>query len=112
MATYVIFKQGSKQYRAKEGDLIDIDFVEAESGSKIEFTEILFVSDEKNPLVGLPSVNDYRVECEVIGRSSGPKITSIKYKPSHNQVKKFGHRQPYTRVKIVGISKTEKSKHK
>lgn len=107
-ATYVVFKQGSKQYRAQEGDVIDIDLIEAENGSKIAFTDVLFVGHEKDPLVGQPSVAGYHVECEVLGRSTGPKITSIKYKPSHTQVRKFGHRQPYTRVKVVGILKGKK----
>lgn len=107
---YVIFKKGSRQYRVKEGDVIDVDLLDAEAGTQIEFNEVLFVGDEKSPLVGLPAVKGYLVKCEVVGEIAGPKITSIKYKPSHNQVRKFGHRQKYTRVKVVGISKSKKEK--
>ena len=71
----------------------------------MEFDEILFVGDDKEPLVGLPAVKGYQVKCKVLGNVGGPKIQSIKYKPSHTQVRKFGHRQPYTRVEVVGISK-------
>jgi large subunit ribosomal protein L21 len=102
---YVIFKRGSRQYRVQEGDVIDIDLIEAEKGAQVTFEEILFVGDEKNLHVGNPSVKDYKIQCEVLGEIAGPKITSIKYKPSHNQVRKFGHRQHYTRLKVVGISK-------
>lgn len=105
--SYVIFKRGSKQYRVSEGDVIDVDLMDAEKGSQIKFDEILFVGDEKEPLVGLPAVKGYHVSCEVIGESKGPKITSIKYKPNHTQCRKFGHRQKYTRVKVVGISKSK-----
>lgn len=104
-SSYVIFKRGSKQYRVSEGDIIDIDLVDAEKGSQLKFDEILFIGHENEPLVGLPAVKGYHVSCEVVGESKGPKITSIKYKPNHTQCRKFGHRQRYTRVKVVGINK-------
>lgn len=103
---YVVFKKGSKQYRVQEGDVIDVDLIQAEKGAKVTFKDVLFVgSDKEPPLVGLPSVKDYHVQCEVLGEVAGPKITSVKYQPNHTQVRKFGHRQRYTRVKVVGISK-------
>lgn len=105
--SYAIFKKGSRQYRVAEGDIIDIDSVDAEKGSQIAFDEVLFIGDENEPLVGLPAVKNFHVTCEVIGEAKGPKITSIKYKPNHTQCRKFGHRQKYTRVKVVGISKSK-----
>lgn len=105
--SYVIFKRGSKQYRVSEGDVIDVDLMEAEQGAQIKFDEVLFVGDENEPLVGLPAVQGYHVDCEVIGEAKGPKVTSVKYQPNHTQRKKFGHRQRYTRVKVVGISKAK-----
>lgn len=108
MSKYVIFKKGSRQYRVQEGDVIDIDLMDAKEGDQVAFDEVLFVSDEKTPHVGKPAVKGYQVECQVLGEIAGPKITSIKYKPSHNQVRKFGHRQRYTRIKVVGISKKKK----
>lgn len=103
--SYVIFKRGSRQYRASEGDIIDVDLMDVEKGAQIKFDEVLFVSDGDEAFVGQPAVKDYHVNCEVVGEAKGPKITSIKYKPNHTQCRKFGHRQKYTRVKIVGISK-------
>lgn len=105
--SYVIFKRGSRQYRVSEGDVIDVDLMDAENGSQVKFDEVLFVGDDHEPQVGLPSVKGWHVNCEVVGESKGPKITSIKYKPNHTQCRKFGHRQRYTRVKIVGISKAK-----
>lgn len=107
---YAIFKQGSKQYKVAEGDVIDIDLLDAEKGARVEFDEVLFIGDEKAPIVGMPGVKGYRVMCEVVGIEKGPKITSVKYQPNHTQVRKFGHRQHYSRVKVVGISKAKKEK--
>lgn len=106
---YVIFKKGSRQYRVQEGDEIDMDLLDAEKGSHVLFEEVLFVGDDKEPTVGLPCVKGFQVKCEVLGESKGPKVVSMKYQPSHNQVKSFGHRQRYTRVKVVGISKDKKN---
>lgn len=103
--SYVIFKRGSRQYKVTAGDIIDVDLMDVEDGSQVTFDEVLFVGDENEPLVGLPAVKGFEVSCEVIGEAKGPKITSIKYKPNHTQCRKFGHRQKYTRVKVVGISK-------
>lgn len=103
---YFVFKQGSKQYRVKEGDVIDVDLLDARDGEEVVFDEVLYAGDAKEP-VGSPIVKGYQVKCEVIGEAKGPKVTSIKYKPSHTQVRKFGHRQRYTRIKVVGISKSK-----
>lgn len=104
--TYAIIKTVGKQYRVKEGDIIDVELLHSDAGSEVKFDEVLFVGAEKDFLVGSPSVKGYHVKGEILSEVSGPKITSIKYKPSHNQVRKFGHRQHYSRVKIVGITKS------
>lgn len=102
---FAIFKQGSKQYRVQEGDVIDVDLMEAEVGSDLVIKEVLFVGDEKKPLVGTPLVANYQVQCKVLGTEKGPKLTFMKYKPSHNQRKTVGHRQAYTRIKVEKIAK-------
>lgn len=101
--SYAIIKTGGKQYRVKEGDIIDVELLNAEAGSEVQFDEVLFASNDKGFKVGSPSVKGYLVKGKVLSEVAGPKITSIKYKPSHNQVRKFGHRQHYSRVQILGI---------
>lgn len=111
---YAIIKKSGKQYRVAKGDIIDIDLQsEAKEGAQIEFNEVLFFNDGENSInVGLPLVSGCIVLGEVISQDiSGPKIHSVKYKRSHNQWRKFGHRQHYTRVKINEIQ-TEKSASK
>lgn len=102
---YAIIKSGGKQYKVKEGDVINVELLEAEIGSEIHFDEVLFIGESKGFQVGSPGVKGYKVKGEILNTVAGPKISSIKYKPSHNQVRKFGHRQHYTQVKIVGIAK-------
>ena len=42
---YAIFKSGSKQYRVKKGDVIQVELIENVAGT-VEFPEVLFIQDE------------------------------------------------------------------
>lgn len=112
---YAIIRTGGKQYRVAKDDVLDVELLGAEDGANVEFKDVLFLFDgDKNekPKIGKPSVSGCTVTAEVIGTVPGPKIVSIKYKPSHHQYRKFGHRQHYSRIKITAIGKKSKeSKH-
>lgn len=104
---YAVIKSGGKQYRVKEGDLIDVELLEGEPGATIHFGDILFVSDGTQAEVGGPNVSDFEVVGELVGESKGEKISSIKYIPG-NHYRKFGHRQRYSRVKIKSVGRKGK----
>ncbi|MBA3722654.1 MAG: 50S ribosomal protein L21 [Parachlamydiaceae bacterium] len=109
---YAIIKTGGKQYRVAVGDILDVELLnDAENGAQVEFGEVLFAFDGSKTQIGTPSVKNLPVFADVIGTVSGEKVTCLKYKPSHNQCRKWGHRQKYTRVKITGIGKNE-AEHK
>lgn len=109
---YAIIKTGGKQYQVKTGDVIDVELLNANEGAQIEFKDVLFVYDGSVSQIGAPILQDFVVTGEVLGLSSGPKITSVKYKPSHTQCRKFGHRQHYLRVKITGIGNQNHQKQR
>lgn len=109
--TYAIIKTGGKQYRVAKDDVIDVELLDAEPGAKVEFAEVLFLSDGKKVHVGTPSVDGFTVKGELVETIKGPKVTSVKYKKRKNCRKKWGHRQNYSRVKITTIG-AEKSKAK
>lgn len=96
---YAIIEQGSKQYRVKEGDIIDVDLQGQEEGSTVEFKQVLLVGDK----VGTPHVKNGVVKAKVLGPSKADKIHSLKYERG-NHYRRFGHRQPYTQVKITSIA--------
>ncbi len=103
--SYAIIKTGGKQYRVAKDDIIEIEMIDAELGAKVEFADILFLGDESSPKIGAPAVKGFKVTGELLSIVPGPKVTSLKYKPSHNNYRKFGHRQHYARVKITDIAK-------
>lgn len=109
---YAIIQTGGKQYRVAKDDIIDVELLNAQDGAKVEFKDVLFHFDGNKQNIGKPMVSECIVAGEVISTVQGPKITSVKYKPSHNQCRKFGHRQKYSRVKITEIGgKSKEKKH-
>lgn len=108
--SYAIIKTGGKQYRVAVGDIIDVELLNTDQGEKFEFGDVLFAFDGSEPKFGGPALSDFLVVGEVLGTVSGEKITSLKYKRSHNQCRKWGHRQKYTRVRITDIGANNKKK--
>ena len=109
---YAIIKTGGKQYRVAPGDIIDVELLGSDAGAQVEFGEVLFAFDGSKNHVGNPGISNFHVYGEVVGQASGEKVTSLKYKASHNQCRKWGHRQKYSRVKITSIgSKQKEGRH-
>lgn len=102
---YAIIKSGGKQYRVKEGSVIDVELLEDSLGSEVEFKDLLFVHTGDAALVGVPHVSGYVVKGEHLDVVPGPKVTSVKYIPGNHR-RKFGHRQHYSRIKITLVGST------
>jgi large subunit ribosomal protein L21 len=89
-----------------EGDVLDIDFREAQAGSTITFDKVLAQrsEDADSATLGDPWINKATVTAEVVGDKLGDKIDVIKYKRRKNYRRKQGHRQRYVRVKVTSIA--------
>ena len=100
---YAIFKTGGRQYRVSEGDLVDVDKLEAQKGDTVTFDEVLLVSRGDSTTVGSPVVSGATVTAEVIEQRRAAKVTAFKFKRRKGFHKTKGHRQPLTRVSIKGF---------
>lgn len=98
---YAIIATGGKQYKVCEGDVIDVEKLNAEPGNKVTFDQVLAVSGDTLKVAG--DVKGASVEATVMDQGRGKKITVLHYKPKTGYRKKNGHRQAYTRVKIDAI---------
>lgn len=112
---YAIIQSGGKQYKAVEGQAIEVDKLELEVGKKIDLAEVLLVSDGENVLVGTPILSGAVVAATVMSQDQGPKLTVFKYKPKIRYRVKTGHRQKYTRlqidsIEVKGLARTEEVK--
>ena len=60
------------------------------------------VSDE-NGIKVAKEVENYKAVAEVVEQGKDKKIIVYKYKAKKNERKKQGHRQPFTKVKVLEI---------
>ncbi|HSG31687.1 MAG TPA: 50S ribosomal protein L21, partial [Thermodesulfobacteriota bacterium] len=52
-----VIRTGGKQYVVKPGDVIDVELLNSEDGSNVEFDDVLLVSDDASDVkVGSPTV--------------------------------------------------------
>jgi large subunit ribosomal protein L21 len=100
---YAVIKTGGKQYRVAEGQLLRVEKLPGAKGDKVSFGEVLLVSGD-TPKVGQPLVKGASVAAEITGQDRGKKIVVFKFRRRKNYRRKSGHRQPYTELKITGIS--------
>ena len=99
---YAIIRDRGMQYRVEEGQVLDVDLLEAEPNSEIEFPEVLLVGGD-TPVVGTPTVAGARVIGRVVGTAKGDKIVVFRYKNKKRYRRRTGHRQQYTRIAISQI---------
>lgn len=99
-----IIKTGGKQYRVEEGGLISVEKLEGKIGDKISFKEVLMKGDEKKVILGDPFTKNSQVEAEIVGHERADKVFGIKHKAKKRQLKKFGHKQPMTQLKVLKIN--------
>ena len=99
---YAIIKAGSKQYRVKAGDAINIEKVEGKVGDKIEL-EAIFVSDSGKIVADPAKAAETKVTAEIVEQFKDKKVIVFKFKKRKNYQRKVGHRQPLTRVRITAV---------
>lgn len=101
---YAIIDTGGQQHSVAPQDEIDVNFLDAQPGEKVEFDKVLFVKHDKKQAVGTPYVEGCKVKAEVVADSFGEKLTVFRFKRRKNSRTKTGHRQKYTRVRILEIT--------
>jgi len=82
-----VIKCGGKQYKVKEGDIIEVELLEGKDS--LEFEDIL---------------NGKKVKAKKLLQVKGPKVRIFKFKSKSKYKRTTGHRQKYTQIKIEKIS--------
>ncbi|AVV34306.1 MAG: 50S ribosomal protein L21 [Cobetia sp.] len=101
---YAVIKSGGKQYRVQEGQTLKLEKLEVATGEAIQFDEVLMVAEGDDIKVGAPLVEGAKVSAEVVSHGRGDKVTIIKFRRRKHSMRRAGHRQWFTEVKITGIS--------
>jgi len=103
---YAIVESGGKQYKAVEGEALEVDRLPVNAGDKVGLERVLILVDGEEITVGTPIIGDLLVNTTVMDHFKGPKITVFKYSPKKRIRVKGGHRQQYTRLMVDVIGKS------
>jgi large subunit ribosomal protein L21 len=98
---YAVIRAGGKQYRVSPGDVVNIEKLPAGDGDTIEFNDVLAVSSQEGSIgPGAGAV----VSGQVMESGRADKILVFHFKRKKQYKKIYGHRQPYTAVRITEIA--------
>lgn len=101
---YAIVEAGGKQHKVEVGKFVKTEKVDAAVGEKLNLKCIMSVDDNGKVLTG-KDAEKVKVEAEVLEHGKDEKILVFRYKAKKNEAKRQGHRQPYSKLKIVSIGK-------
>ena len=102
--TYAIIEAGGKQHRVQPGEILKVEKIEAATGALVDFDKVLLVSDGQNIKIGAPYVAGSKVTAEIVEQGRHDKIRIIKFRRRKHHMKRAGHRQWYTAIKITAIN--------
>ena len=101
---YAIVETGGKQYRAEQGDVLEVEKLEGTVGATITLDKVLMISGEAGTKIGTPTVSKATVTGEILALDRHAKIIVFKKKRRKNYRRTNGHRQSFTKLKITAIS--------
>ena len=101
---YAVIATGGKQYKVQPGDTIKVEKLAAEDGATVTFDQVLLVASGDDIKVGVPTVATAQVTAQVLGTDRDKKLLVYKYARRKGYRRKNGHRQPFTELKVTGIS--------
>ena len=100
---YAIIKNGGKQYKVQEGDILELDKMSLEPKDTVEITEVLAVNAGELKM-GAPFVEGAKVTAEVINEGRARKVVIFKKRRRKDSKVKRGFRRDFTRVRITKIA--------
>ncbi len=100
---YAVIASGGKQHRVVEGEVLRLEKIEVGTGESVDFDKVLLVANGDDVKIGEPLVEGAKVTAEVVSHGRAEKVKIIKFRRRKHHMKRQGHRQWYTEVKITGI---------
>ena len=101
---FAVIKTGGKQYTVKEGDTFNVEKIEAEKDATYKIEEVLFISGDNKQTAGSPFIKGASVEVKVLEHGKADRVYIFKKKRRKDYRKRQGHRQMFTKVKVVKIN--------
>ena len=98
---FAIVNIAGQQFKVKQNDELFVHRLSGNAGDKVEFSNVLMVSNGGNITVGK---NATKVQAEIIDHLKGDKVIVFKKKRRKGYQKSNGHRQYLTQIEINEIA--------
>lgn len=100
---YAVVSVYGRQYKVCENQIFKVDKLNLEIGSEVEFKDVLLLVKDDVFFYGKPYLSDCKIKFSILKHDKEKKINIIKFKRRKHHMKKMGHRQNYTVVKVLSI---------
>ena len=101
--SFAIIETGGKQYKVSASNILKVEKLDIKKGNKVEFKKVLLVNDDKTVEIGDPTVSGAIVEGMLLDNIKDRKVIVFKKRRRQNSRKRYGHRQPLSKVQITKI---------
>tara|TARA_B100000287_G_scaffold346788_1_gene334509 strand:- start:702 stop:1148 length:447 start_codon:yes stop_codon:yes gene_type:complete len=101
--SFAVIETGGKQYKVSASNILKVEKLNIEKGKKIEFKKVLLLNDDKTTEVGNPTISGAVVEGLLLENIKDRKILVFKKRRRQNSRKRYGHRQPLSKIQIIKI---------
>lgn len=98
---WAIVEIANKQYKVREGDVVRVERLCAETPVLLD--KVLLLSKEDEVQIGTPYLAGVSVKADILEEKKGEKVIVYKYKRRKKYRKTTGHRQIYSFLKISQI---------
>ena len=101
--SFAIIETGGKQYKVSASNILKVEKLDIKKGNKVEFKKVLLVNDDKTVEIGDPTVSGAVVEGMLLDNIKDRKVIVFEKRRRQNSRKRYGHRQPLSKVQITKI---------
>ena len=100
---YAIVNIAGQQYKVEKDQRIFVHRLDGKEGESINFDEVLLIDNEKNIMVGEPTVKGARIVGKIISHPKSDRVQVFKKKRRKGYQVLNGHRQYMTELQIQDI---------
>ena len=107
---YAIVDIAGQQFKVAKDQKVYVHRLDAKTGSKVSFDQVLLLDDDGKITVGAPAIANASVEAKVVKHLKDDKVIVFKKKRRKGYRVKNGHRQSLTEIVIESIGTSVKKK--
>jgi len=100
---YAIVNIAGQQYKVEKDQKLFVHRLVEKEGESVSFDEVLLIDNDKNVVVGEPTIKGAMISGKVISHPRGDKIKVFKKKRRKGYKVRTGHRQYLTEIQIEDI---------